>query len=91
VKITYIVAAVNIVGGVAILIDSPVFLQPHVLFSTTMSVLMLVLIMGLEAKTGRQREALRWFANHIRVDPKFTTEPMPEELEALVDDTSLEP
>lgn len=47
---------------------------------------MTIVMFNMENRLAKHQEALRWYANHVKIDPHFRSEPMPEMLQSLVED-----
>ena len=54
------------------------------------NVVLLAMVIHLQLRVNKQQAALRWFAGHIKIDPNWRSQPMPEDLADLVEEISNE-
>lgn len=60
-------------------------LRTVVVIQTLINALLVVALVIVSNRLARHQKALKWFANHVRVEAKAQREPMPEDLVALID------
>ena len=49
---------------------------------------LLLTVRQLNIQVAKHQKALKWFANHIKIDPHWRSEPMPEALASLVEEST---
>jgi hypothetical protein len=80
-----LVAPLALLGGVYYVISVNSWQKAFVILAIA-NVVLLVGLWGLQEVVARQQEALKWYANHIHIDPHWRAEPMPKDLKALIED-----
>jgi hypothetical protein len=56
-----------------------------IIVQSSINVIMLIALFLVNNRLIRHQKALKWFANHVRVDPKSQSEPIPENLAILIE------
>ena len=54
-------------------------------FSAIVTLVLIALLYIQDNLITNQQKALRWFANHVKVDNKFKPDPIPEDLRDMVE------